>query len=125
MGSNPLNLAIRFLLELAALSAIGVWGWHYGSQGSPWLRFVLAIGLPIIAAAIWGIFNVPNDPSRSGAAPIVVPGIIRLAIELAIFSLATWALYELAYPQLCWLLGGLVSLHYLVSYDRILWLIKQ
>ena len=123
MGSHPLNLAIRFLLEIAALTAIGMWGWQYGS--GTWLRFILVISLPIIAAAIWGIFNVPNDPSRSGAAPIVVPGIIRIAIELAIFSLATWALYELAYPQLSWLLGGLVSLHYLVSYDRILWLIKH
>ena len=123
MGSNPLNLAIRFLLELAALTAIGVWGWQYDNE--TWLRIILALGLPFIAAVIWGIFNVHNDPSRSGAAPIIVPGIVRLTLELLIFSLATWALYELAYTQLSWLLGSLVILHYLVSYDRIFWLIKQ
>ena len=123
MGSHPLNLAIRFLLEIAALTAIGVWGWQYGNE--TWLAYILALGLPVIAAAIWGIFNVPNDPSRSGAAPIIVPGIIRLAIELAFFSLATWALHNLEYTSLSWLLGSIVILHYLVSYDRVIWLIKQ
>ena len=123
MGSHPLNLGIRFLLELAALTALGVWGWHYGNE--TYLRFVLAIGLPIIMAAIWGIFNVPDDPSRSGAAPIVVPGIIRLAIELAIFILATWALDDVEYYRLSWLLGGVATLHYLLSYDRIIWLFKN
>lgn len=123
MGSHPLNLGLRFLLELAALTALGVWGWQYGNGTG--LRFILAIGLPIIMAAIWGIFNVPNDPSRSGAAPIVVPGIIRLAIELAIFILSTWALYDLEYYRLGWLLGSVAILHYLVSYDRIIWLFKH
>ena len=123
MGSHPLNLGLRFLLELAALTALGVWGWQYGN--GTWLRFILAIGLPIIMATIWGIFNVPNDHSRSGAAPIVVPGIIRLAIELAIFITATWALYDLESYRMSWLLGSVATLHYLVSYDRILWLFKH
>ena len=123
MGSRPINLTIRFLLELAALTALGVWGWQHGN--GTWLRFILAIGLPVIAAAIWGIFNVPNDPSRSGEAPTVVPGVLRLAIELTIFILATWALHNLEYTSLNWLLGGVVVLHYLVSYDRVIWLFKR
>ena len=67
----------------------------------------------------------PNDPSRSGAAPIKVSGIIRLAIELAIFILSIWALYDLEYYRLSWFLGVLVTAHYLVSYDRIIWLLKH
>jgi len=122
MGSNPINLAIRFLLELAALLVIGIWGWN---QSEGWIRFVLAFGLPIIAATIWGIFAVPNDPSRSGKAPVAIPGILRLAIELAIFSIATWALFELGYSNLAWIYGTIVAIHYLISYDRISWLIKQ
>ena len=125
MGSQPLNLALRFLLELAALAAIGVWGWQQGSDGDAWLSYVLAIGFPLIAAAVWGIFNVPDDPSRSGRSPITVPGIIRLAIELAFFALAIWSLYDLSYTRLAWLLGVAVTFHYLISYDRIYWLIKQ
>ena len=122
MGSHPINLAIRFLLEIAALLAVGVWGWQL-SDG--WFKFVLALGIPIILAVIWGTFAVPNDPSRSGAAPVVVPGIIRLAIELVFFALATWSLYDLGHTRICMLLSLVVIMHYIASYDRIFWLIKQ
>ena len=122
MGSHPINLAIRFLLELSALLAMGVWGWR---QSEGWFRFLLALGIPIIAAVVWGTFAVPNDPSRSGAAPIPVPGLLRLAIELAIFAFATWALYNLGATRLCWALGVIVAAHYISSYDRILWLITR
>ena len=76
-------------------------------------------------AAIWGIFAVPNDPSRSGAAPIEIAGIIRLVIELMIFAIATWLLFDLKYTRLSWLLGVIVVIHYIISYDRILWLIRH
>jgi hypothetical protein len=79
MGSHPINLILRFILELAALTGMSIWGWK---QSDGWFRFVLAIGIPIIAAAIWGTFAVPDDPSRSGKAPVVVPGLLRLGVEL-------------------------------------------
>jgi hypothetical protein len=122
MGSHPVNLTVRFLLELTALTATGIWGWRY-SDG--WFRFVLAFGIPVILAAIWGTFAVPNDPSRSGKAPVAVPGIIRLVIELAIFSLAIWTLQDIGFARLSWILGITVALHYIISYDRIMWLIKN
>ena len=122
MGSNPINLAIRFLLEISALLAMGVWGWR---QSDNWLRFGLALGIPIMAALIWGLFAVPEDPSRSGSAPISVPGIIRLLIEIAFFVLSVWMLYNLHYVRLSWVLGLIVAIHYLISYDRILWLIRH
>lgn len=122
MGSHPINLTIRFLLEIIALTSVGMWGWK---QNDGWLRFVLAIGLPIILAAIWGTFAVPNDPSRSGAAPTVTPGIIRLAIELGIFTLATWAIYDMHFIRLSLAFGIIVALHYCLSYDRIIWLLSQ
>ncbi|MEJ2267360.1 MAG: YrdB family protein [Anaerolineales bacterium] len=122
MGSHPINLAIRFLLELSALVSMGVWGWR---QSESWFRFLLALSVPIVAAVVWGTFAVPNDPSRSGAAPVAVPGILRLGIELAFFIFATWALYDLGFTRLSWTLGIIVALHYIISYDRILWLITQ
>jgi len=122
-GVGSFNLVLRFLLELAALATLGIWGWQYG-DGS-WLSYTLAVGLPIVAAAVWGVFNVPNDPSRSGRATVVVPGIVRLTIELLLFALATWALYDLGYTRPCWILGMVVIIHYVASYGRILWLIKQ
>jgi hypothetical protein len=122
MGSHPVNLTIRFLLELAALAALGYWGWHQ-SDGS--LRYVLALGIPLLAAAAWGVINVPNDPSRSGQAPIPVPGLLRLGLELALFGFATWVLFDLGVSTLGWMMGILVIVHYGISYDRLQWLIKQ
>ncbi len=122
MGSHPINLAIRLILELSALVSSGIWGWR---QGEGWLRFVFAIGIPIILAAIWGTFAVPNDPSRSGTAPIVTSGIIRLLLELGIFAFATLSLHNMGFIKLSLALGIATVLHYIMSYDRILWLISR
>jgi len=122
MGSHPINLAVRFLLELAALAALAVWGWN---QGEAAWRYPLAISIPLICAIIWGTFAVPEDPSRSGKAPVPVPGILRLFLELVVFGSGTLALYNLGYINLSWIMGILVGIHYLVSYDRISWLLKR
>lgn len=122
MGSHPFNLAVRFLLEMSGLVSLGNWGWN---QSDGWLRFVLAIGIPIIFATIWGTFAVPDDPSRSGKAPIVTPGIIRLAIEIGFFACATWSMYDLGFNKVSLAFGIIVVLHYMISYDRIKWLISQ
>lgn len=121
MSSHPLNLTVRFLLELSALFILGLWGWQQREDG---LRFALAIGIPLLLAVLWGVFAVPNDPSRSGKAPVPVPGWLRLLLELAFFGLAVWALAGLGYSIAAWLLGLLVFVHYLVSYDRIRWLLS-
>ena len=122
MGSHPVNLAIRFLLEIIVLIAIGLWGWR---QSESWPRYLLAIGIPVLLAVIWGTFAVPDDPSRSGAAPVPVPGLLRLAIELGMFAFASWVLYDMGYDKLWWILGLIVLLHYIASYDRIIWLVSQ
>lgn len=122
MGSNPLNLGIRFLLELIALYAFGRWGWQ---QNNGWLRYALAIGLPLLAMILWGTFAVPDDPSRSGEAPVPVAGIIRLVLELAFFAAATWCFYASGMPSWGMVFGIVVLVHYGLSYDRIAWLLKQ
>jgi hypothetical protein len=122
MGSNPINLAVRFLLEIVALLAIGIWGWK---QGEGWMRYIWALGIPIIIAVVWSTFAVPDDPSRSGAAPVVVSGIVRLVIELVIFAFATLVLYDMKFTKLSWLFGVIVVIHYIISYDRIQWLMEQ
>ena len=122
MGSNPLNLLIRFLLELTALIALGFWGWRNG-EGA--FRYALAIIIPVIIAAVWGTFAVPDDPSRSGSAPIAVAGYLRLAVELTVFCFAIWALYDTKFVKSSWIMGAVVAVHYMVSYDRIMWLINQ
>lgn len=122
MGSHPLNLTIRFLLELSALASMGIWGWKLSDN---WIHYLLAFGIPLLAAVIWGTFAVPNDPNRSGNAPVPVPGIIRLIIELIIFGFAVWALYDTGYSKLSLIIGIIVVVHYIVSYDRIHWLLSK
>ena len=85
----------------------------------------MAIGIPLVLAMTWGIFAVPDDPSRSGTAPIAVPGILRLIIELGIFSIGVWAISDLDYPIVSLVLGIAVLIHYAVSYDRIAWLFEH
>jgi hypothetical protein len=119
MSSHPLNLGLRFLLEIAALISLGIWGWQ---KGDGWVRFLLAVGIPIIAATLWATFRVPNDP---GAAPVAIPGILRLIFELCLFAFATWALYDSKFTVLAWIFGIITLLHYVSSYDRVLWIIKQ
>lgn len=122
MGSHPVNLAVRFLLEIAGLVILWVWGWNSG-EGA--LRYLFAAGIPIVAAVLWGTFAVPEDPSRSGKAPVPVPGFLRLPLELGLFAAATWSLFDLDKSPLGWILGITVLIHYVISYDRILWLLKR
>jgi hypothetical protein len=122
MASNPINLALRFILEIAALFALAYWGWT--QHGGFW-RFAWSIGLVILAAVVWGTFAVPGDPSRSGNAPVPVPGVVRLGIELVLFAAGTWAFFAAGQPVWGTMLGTLTILHYVLSIDRIRWLLKQ
>lgn len=119
MGQNPLNLVLRFILELAALYFMARWGWLRFDGG--W-RYLLALGLPLLAAVIWGTFRVPGD---GGAPRLRVPGIVRLLIEIVFFGFATWTIFDTGATMTAWIFGGMALLHYLISYDRIAWLVRQ
>jgi hypothetical protein len=119
VASNPLNLALRFLLELAALVALGAWGWRFGGV-------VGAALVPLVAAAAWATFNVKGDPSRSGKAPVAVPGVVRLLVEAAFFAAAVYGTYAgVARPRLAVAFAAVVVAHYAISYDRIAWLVRR
>lgn len=122
MGSNPINLAVRFILEMAGLVALWWWGWN---QGEGILRFLLALGIPFLAAVLWGTFAVPDDPSRSGEARVPVPGTVRLLLELAFFVSAIWSLFSTGVTTFGWIYGIAVLIHYVVSYDRVMWLVRR
>ena len=119
MANNPINLAVRFFLELAGLFALGYWGWSQHSGAAQWLW---AIGVPLIAAALWGTFRVPGDP---GKAPVAVPGLVRLLLELAYFAGAVMAIYASGWVTLSNIFAIIILIHYIISYDRVVWLLKQ
>jgi hypothetical protein len=122
MSQNPLNLAVRFFLELGALYAFGYWGW---TQYESAMQYLLAIGLPLLAATFWGTFRVPADASANGKAPVPVPGWLRFLLELTFFTFAAWCLFNAGAVRAGTIFSGLALIHNLISYDRVLWLFKQ
>ena len=59
---KPLNLGLRFVLELCLLVALGVWGFSE--------NVVLGIAAPLAAAVVWGLWIAPKASAaapRSGA----------------------------------------------------------
>lgn len=73
------NLALRFVLELCALAALGYWGYQAG-QGLI-AKIALAAAAPLVAAVVWGAFVAPK-----AAVPVVLP--VWLALQALIFGLA-------------------------------------
>jgi hypothetical protein len=122
MSKNPLNLALRFLLELSAIATFGAWGYSLAQGG---MRILMALLFPVLFAGVWGVFAVRNDPSRSGKTVVQTPGPVRLILELSLFGVAAWMLFDLGLSLPAWIFSGLVLAHYLISWDRMAWLLKQ
>jgi hypothetical protein len=116
-------LLMRFLLELCGLAGFAVWGWAVG-DGGLW-GGVLAVVFVVAAAAVWGIFRVRHDPPGKTEQPVVVPGWLRFAIEIAFFGLAAAGLW-LGWSRTAseTLLTAVVIL-YAVTWDRQRWLLRQ
>ena len=73
------NLALRFVLELAALAALGYWGATAGKGRL--VRVGLAAVAPIVAAVTWMLFVAPN-------ATFDVGPVARFVVELLVFGSA-------------------------------------
>ena len=79
---RPVNLALRFALELAALAAFAAYGLH-AIHGPA--RFALAAALVLAAAAVWGRWAAPASRHR-----LTDPA--RLVVEVGFFTAAGVAL---------------------------------
>lgn len=84
---NGLWLLLAFLSELAALAALAAWGWSAGSGAGRWL---LAVGLPVCAALLWGAFAAPRARFSVPAA--------RVAVQVAVLGAAVVVLADLGHP---------------------------
>ncbi len=105
---HAINLALRFVLELCLLAALGYWGFQLDQ--SLLLRIVAGVGAPLLAATVWGMFVAPKaanqlaDPARFG-------------VELTLFALGAGALWLAERPSL----GAALLVIYLIN-RGLLWL---
>ncbi len=113
MSRHPLNLAARFLLEIAALLVMARWGW---SLAPGWLAVGPAVLVPGVAAVTWGVFRVPND---GGAPTVEVAGQVRLLLEAGFFGAAVWMASRTGAGGWALPLGTATAVHYALSWDRV------
>ena len=119
MSQNAVNLAVRLLLEIAAvvgLFRLGLW-----VADGP-LALLLAIVLSMGAATAWGLFNVPGDRSRSGRAPVQVSGSVRLSMELVLLLGGAVGWFLAGPVWFAWTYTIILVAHYVLSWDRVGWL---
>lgn len=119
MNNHPLNLGLRFLLEIALILVFAYWSWN---RFDGILRYLLSIVIPAAGMIIWGVFRVDGDP---GKALIAIPGWARLCIEAGLFITAFLMLRSLDLKKWSLLFIGITLIHYAASYDRIKWLLKN
>ncbi len=115
------NLALRFGLELAALAGLGAAAWKLSSGP---LRWPMMLVVPAVAATVWGIFNVLDDPSRSGSAPVEVTGWSRIIIELVVLGAGAAAVILVVNRDVGIAFAVLIAAHYAVSWSRVEWLVR-
>ena len=82
-GLKAVLLVVRFGLELAALVALGYWGF---TTGGTVVRIVLGIGAPLLAAVLWGLFVSPKAKYGNE--------VLRAAFEIVVFGGAALALAD-------------------------------
>ena len=92
------NLAVKFLLELAAFAALAYWGAHTGPGA--W-AVLLAIAAPLAAVIVWALFCAPRARWRRS-----VP--TRAPLELAVFGLAAGGLAAAGAVTLAIIFGAVV-----------------
>ena len=94
------SLGLQFLLELAALAALGYWGSTAGD--GTFAHVALAIAAPLLAAIVWGMFGSPKAPFHLG-------GAWRLLLEVVFFGSAAAALVVADRPVLGAVLAATVA----------------
>jgi hypothetical protein len=79
---------VAFAAELASLAALAVAGWSLPAPAP--VRLLAAIGFPLVAAVLWGLFAAPR-------AVVAVPA-LALVTKVLVHGAAVVALLVLGHP---------------------------
>jgi hypothetical protein len=85
------NLALRFVLELGALAALGYAGFH--TDRGMLLRALVGVGAPLLAGLLWSLFVAPAAQTR-------LPDPWRLIPECTVLGSAAASLVLAGHPTL-------------------------
>jgi hypothetical protein len=97
-----MNAALAFLLELAMLAAFGYWGFH--GEKSLLAKWILGIGLPVLAAVVWGMLLAPRAANRLG-------NISGNLLSLTLFLCGAAALYYTGHTLLAIIFASIAILN--------------
>lgn len=100
------NVALRGVMELGIVIALGYWGYHTGSSTT--VKFALGIAAPLILFGFWGLVDFRNAGALSE--------LLRLAQELVISGVAAVAVYTAGQHALGWALGLISTAHHSLVY---------
>jgi hypothetical protein len=88
---KAINKGLSFLLEIAMLAAFGYWSFH--AVENQWLRWVAAIGVPLVVFILWGLFLAPVAGRRTDST-------LCVAASVVLFNLAALAFFSTNQPYL-------------------------
>jgi len=106
---KSVNLVVTFLLELCLVVAFGYWGFTTGD--ALWLKILLGIGTPALAAVLWGLFMAPRAARR-------LPSPWHEIGQVVFFGLGTLALYAAGQPTLAILFAVVFAVNLVL---RLVW----
>jgi hypothetical protein len=94
------NLALRFLLELAGFAGAGlaVYAWTDGAAGA--LRWILAIVAALVVIGLWGFVVAPRRQNGLSQAQKDVIGSVLLLVIAGALALAGQALLGIGFAVL-------------------------
>ena len=92
---------LAFLSELAVFALLAVSGWHL--VGTPWLRLVLAVLLPVAAVGGWGLWLAPRSRRR-------LPQPVRVVAQLGVFAASGVLAVAAGLAPLAWLVPLVASI---------------
>lgn len=102
---KALNAVLAFGLELAMLAAFARFGYTVASGA---MRWVLAIGLPIVVMIMWGIWTAPNSSTR-----LEQP--LLLCFELGIMLVAAYLVWRGGNILLAGIFAGLAVVSQVIA----------
>ena len=99
------NLALAFAVELAMLAGFAVAGW--AATPILWLRIMLAVALPALAATVWAVWAAPRARKRR------LKPVPLLLFKLVAFGAAMLAWWLAGHELLAAIFGVLAAINLL------------